>query len=96
MKYEFLRPAEDEFREAVRYYNRCQKGLGNRFIKEIHKAISRIADAPEAWVAVSPRARRCLVDRFPYGIIYQIRDDRILILAIMHLSRKPDYWKNRL
>jgi plasmid stabilization system protein ParE len=96
MKYEFLRPAEDEFEEAVRYYNRRQRGLGNRFMKEVRKTISRITDFPEAWTPVSPGARRCLADRFPYGIIYQIRDDKILILAVMHLSRKPDYRKNRL
>ena len=96
MKYEFLRPAEVEFEEAARYYNCWQKGLGNRFVKEVRKAISRITDFPEAWPSVSLGARRCLVNRFPYGIIYQIRDDKILILAVMHLSRKPDYWRNRL
>lgn len=65
-------------------------------MKEVGRRLSRIADFPEAWAPVSSGARRCLVERFPYGIIYQIRDDKILILAVMHLSRKPDYWKNRL
>jgi hypothetical protein len=77
MKYEFPKPAENEFREAVRYYNRRQKGLGNRFMKAVRKTVSRITESLEAWASVSPGARRCLADKFPYGIIYQIRDDRI-------------------
>ena len=92
MKYEIIGPAEDE---AKKYYDCRRKGLGIEFIKEISRTISRITEFPEAWAPISSRARRCLVKRFPYGIIYQIRDDKILILAFMHLSRKPDYWKGR-
>jgi len=44
MKYEFLRSAEGEFEEAARHYNRRQKGLGNRFMKEVRKTISRITE----------------------------------------------------
>jgi len=40
--------------------------------------------------------RRCLTNRFPYGILYSIESDRIFILAVMHLHRDPDYWKHRM
>jgi toxin ParE1/3/4 len=39
--------------------------------------------------------RRCLTQKFPYGILYTIEPDYILILAVMHCSREPGYWKNR-
>jgi len=40
--------------------------------------------------------RRCLMGKFPYGILYTVEEDYILILAIMHCSQEPGYWKNRL
>ena len=33
--------------------------------------------------------------KFPYGVLYAVEQDYILILAIMHCSREPNYWKNR-
>ena len=46
--------------------------------------------------AIPPQVRRCLTRRFPYGIIYQIVDHEILIIAVMHLKRRPMYWQNRI
>ncbi len=42
-------------------------------------------------------SRRCLVQKFPYGIIYQCTEHKkeILIVAISHLHRVPDYWSDR-
>ena len=40
--------------------------------------------------------RRCLADIFPYGVLYTIEDDYVLIVAVMHLSREPGYWKKRI
>lgn len=95
MKWKLLRPAEQELEKAALYYNRRQKGLGPRFMEEFRKGISRIIENPEAWTAISPNARRCLLNKFPYGIIYEMERDTILIVAVMHLSREPDYWRNR-
>ena len=66
------------------------------FAAEVKATFSRIAAFPQAWPAFSLRARRCLVSRFPYGVLYQERKESILILAIMHLSRDPKKWQDRL
>ena len=50
---------------------------------------------PGAWPVLEGDVRRSLVNRFPYGVLYSIEEERIYILAIMHLHRYPDYWKNR-
>ena len=39
--------------------------------------------------------RRCLTNRFPFGIVYTLKDGTIVIVAVMHLNREPDYWKKR-
>jgi hypothetical protein len=30
-----------------------------------------------------------------FGIIYQIVEKQIVVIAVMHLHKKPDYWKKR-
>ncbi|MGD0921790.1 MAG: type II toxin-antitoxin system RelE/ParE family toxin [Terriglobia bacterium] len=66
-----------------------------RFTEEVKRAIERILQHPEAWAPISKRTRRYRTNKFPYGIIYQIRGDVVLIVAIMHLHREPTAWKSR-
>jgi hypothetical protein len=33
--------------------------------------------------------------RFPYGVVYQILESEILVVAITHLHRRPGYWRDR-
>lgn len=97
MNVEFLEPATRELYEAVVYYDIQRKGLGQEFAKEVEDTIERIKQNPAAWTTISPskRARRCLTNRFPYGIIYQIRKNTLLIIAIWHLRRRPQAWQDR-
>ena len=95
MRVLFHPEAKKELVEAVTYYEECQKGLGLEFIKEVYLTIDRIRSFPNAWSKISKNARRCVVNRFPYGIIYQCSKDEIYIIAVMQLNRKPKYWKER-
>mgnify|MGYP001579665994 CR=1 FL=1 len=88
--------AESEFYDAVSYLNEQAQGLGFDFANEIFSTISRILDHPNAWQPLTEQIHRCLCKRFPYGLIYEVIDEDLTILAIMHLSREPNYWKTRL
>jgi len=94
--YAFLEPAQVELEEEVKYYNEQQAELGYDFAKEVANTINRILRYPEAWTKLSKRTRRCRTKRFPYGVIYQITGDRILIVAVGHLKREPFYWRDRI
>lgn len=96
MKVDFLSIAEIELNEAVDYYNKQSEGLGFELAYEVQKTIERIIRFPEAWTRLSKRTRKCRCKRFPYGVVYHQKGDLILILAIMHLHRKPNYWKDRI
>ena len=96
MKIKILHPAKVELSEAVEYYNSQRNGLGYQFILEISDVIERINQFPEAWQLLSKRTRRCRTNKFPYGVVYKVYSDHILIISIMHLSRKPNSWKNNL
>ncbi len=95
MNISFHPDAKQELYTAIDYYEKCQKGLGLEFAKEIFSTIQRIAQFPEAWAKLSKNTRRCLVNRFPYGVIYQKDIGHINIIAIMQLNKKPNYWKKR-
>jgi len=95
MKYSFHPSAQFELNEAIAYYEECRRGLGLAFAKEVSSTIHRIIQFPEAWSPLSENTRRCVTNRFPYGIIYQIIGDEILILAVTQLNRKPGYWQDR-
>jgi len=91
-----LKPALTELDDGIVWYEEQVSGLGIEFLDEILETFKRIKLNPDAWAPFSDRTRRCLVHRFPYGIIYQIRENEISIIAIAHLHRKPDYWKDRM
>ena len=96
MNYLFLDEAERELYEAVAYYEESSEGLGLEFSREVFATVSRILKFPEAWSPYSNRTRRCLLKRFPYGIVYRVVGDEVVIFAVMQLNRKPGYWKSRL
>jgi plasmid stabilization system protein ParE len=96
MKLLYLDAANSEFDEAIAYYNIQSAGLGFEFADEIKEAIERIKNYPEAWTPLSGRVRRCQVHRFPYSVIYQVRAELLIIVAIQRHSRKPENWRNRL
>lgn len=92
----FLPPAKAELADATSYYNMQSEGLGYEFAAEVKRTLERIVQYPDAWFKLSKRTRRCRTNRFPYGVIYQVRKETILIVAVMHLSREPGTWKSGL
>jgi plasmid stabilization system protein ParE len=96
MRFRFHPEAETEFVAAIDWYEARSVGLGGDFAAEIHAAIRRAASLPLAWPQLDRDIRRVLANRFPYGVLYAQREDHILILAVMHLRREPDYWRQRL
>lgn len=96
MKYSFHPEAKEELFKAIKYFEECRSVLGLEFSKEVFSTIQRILHFPSAWSKFSENTRRCLTTRFPYGVIYQVIEEEILIIAVMQLNREPHYWEKRI
>jgi toxin ParE1/3/4 len=87
--------AESEMIEAAAYYETQQPDLGRRFLASVQDAVNRIRVRPQLYPVVELDVRRCLAKTFPFGVLFRERPDKIVIMAVMHLHREPDYWRNR-
>lgn len=87
--------ARQELTDAVAYYDTQDRGLGERFLDEFLAAVGRVEELPEAWQHLGDNIRRCRLGRFPYGLIYRVAGDTALIIAVAHLHREPNYWRER-
>jgi plasmid stabilization system protein ParE len=95
MHVQWHRRALTELQDAADYYENEREGLGDEFVDEVERAIEQVKAFPNAWPRMTPKSRRIRTRRFPYGIVYQPHADRITLLAVMHLHRRPDYWRDR-
>jgi plasmid stabilization system protein ParE len=93
---EFHPAALDELERAKAWYDAQRPGLGSSLFQEITIAISRIQETPNSWPEYKQGTRRFLVHRFPFAVIYDQRATGLLVVAVMHMKRRPGYWRSRL
>lgn len=77
MKISFLAPARQELDDAVVWYNEQATELRQEFLDELDRAVRRAATFPMSCPEIESGVRRCLLARFPYGLIYGIDGDRL-------------------
>ena len=96
MSFRFLEGARNEFKEAVEYYERQRRGLGDELETEVFAAIARATHDPTSYESFDPGIYRIPVQRFDYNIYYVVEGDTLVVAAVMHNRRRPGYWKRRL
>ena len=96
MKVRFLKSAQSEVDEVFAWYKAQSRGLGTQFLDDFDRALRRIVAYPFANAEIEDGLRRCLLSRFPYGIIYGMDSETIIVVAVAHLHREPRYWIDRL
>jgi toxin ParE1/3/4 len=87
--------ARREFNDAIDYYERESPGLGLIFTNEVDSGFARIREYPDAAPLVPKRARRLVLAKFPFSLIYETRADCLMILAVAHHRKRPYYWRVR-
>ena|SRR5207249_3514213 len=92
----FVRPeAQTDIREATRWYEEREVGLGLRFLREIRTSLKHINDNPLRFPIIEKDVRRALVRKFPYSVYFVIESEAIAVIAVFHQHRRPGAWKPR-
>ncbi len=87
--------AEEDLKDAKKWYDLQLEKLGDDFLKEIRKTIFHIQKNPLQFQKVRKQTRRAIVKRFPYLIYFVVNDQVINVFAVFHSSRSPEVWKER-
>jgi len=90
--------AEADVTEAALWYEERAAGLGLELVREIGLAVGRAVEAPLHFMLLRqrPEVRRVLTRRFPYRVFFIVRDDAIIVFAVMHAARHDRHWRGRL
>lgn len=88
--------AESELYDAIGFLELRTKGLGRRLLNEVRRTAARIAEFPTLGTEIRPGVRKLPVRTFCYSLVYAVDDRSVVILAVAHGSRRPDYWTARI
>lgn len=98
--YGFHPDASDEYLAATRYYlDHASLLVAAAFVAEVEAALNSLLASPTTWPVIEePHIRRYLLKRFPFSLYYrwEPKQDHVSIYAVMHFSRLPGYWRDRL
>ncbi len=92
---EIVAPALAEAAAARQHYAAIRPELAAEFAAELTRALQWVQSHPLAWAPIGRRARRRLLNRFPYAVIYRIEPACIRVLALMHQRQRSGYWHGR-
>ncbi len=101
MNVRILAEAEEEIESARQYFNGQVFALGDRFLNELEETLERIETDPGSFpkletLSTDEPYRRALLKVFRYAVIFEILDGDIVIVAMAHTSRRPNYWLRRM
>jgi plasmid stabilization system protein ParE len=94
-KCRILPQAKKDLQEAASYYNKQQKNLGRRFLKEVNARVAAISKNPQTCQIRYREVRMALLNKFPYSLHYLIDEDQnqIIILSVFHQAQNPANWR---
>ena len=95
-RHAFHPEAAREYAEIARYYSKIEGELGSRFYDEMERLIVEVREDPKRFRFFEGTVRRHFSTVFPHAILYLDEPDRISIVAVMDMRRKPGYWKERI
>ena len=96
MRVRFVGLAKREVFQASRHYDAQAPGLGDAFLDELKRLVDLVKQYPAAWpIVLGEDIRRARLNRFPYAITYRQSNAGIVIFAVAHLKRRPNYRQRR-
>ena len=87
--------ADEELEAAALWYEKRQPGLGDDFIDDFELTLHRIIQDPQCPRFIQDENQKLNFNRFPFAVIYESQPDTLYVKAVMHLHRRPFYWRHR-
>lgn len=92
----FFHPdAVAEAQAAHRWYRDRSPDAAAAFLAELDDCVAAITEAPERWPEYLAGTHRYLFKRFPFLLVYRVKDGSAQVLAVAHGRRRPGYWRDR-
>jgi len=85
-----------DIKTAYDWYESQRIGLGEDFLLTLEASYADITRTPQQYQDIYKSVRRKLVPRFPYGIFFVLRENTVVVLAVLHTKRDPKSWKKRI
>ncbi|MBK6728786.1 MAG: type II toxin-antitoxin system RelE/ParE family toxin [Xanthomonadales bacterium] len=96
MNFRFHRAALREHLDEVAFYEGRLHGLGADYLAEFEAIMVCVCASPDADPVVTPQAiRKARLKRFPFDVLFRVESAQVVILAIAHQRRRPNYWIGR-
>ncbi|MSP73043.1 MAG: type II toxin-antitoxin system RelE/ParE family toxin [Myxococcales bacterium] len=83
------RAAKADMHSAARWYAGQRSGLGQEFVDELDLVLRQVAENPFPFQLVHRDARRAVVHRYPYGVLYRVEEDAVVVFCVIQLHRDP-------
>lgn len=87
--------AEEDLQDAFAFYEMQRPGLGESFLRALDDGLARVVSHPNSFRSDEHGVRTAFLHRFPYGIRFRLKADRVQVLAVWHERRRPDGWRSR-
>lgn len=101
LRIEYHELVDTDIEHAWTWYEGQERGLGDRFLDAIHATVVRASRWPNSGSAVLRDDDDGIIERklpangFPYAVRYRILDDRLIVMAVLHQHRHPEFGTGR-
>ena len=85
-----------DIESAMDWYEHEVFGLGQRFFQSFEHTTFKIVENPYHYSFITKQVRRCPVKKFPYSVLYIVKENNIYLLAVVHRRRSNAYIRKRI
>ena len=95
MRVSFHPEAAAEVERAQAWYEERSALAAAGFLQELTRALQRLRSHPARYQVAAHGTRRVLLEQYPFSLVYLIRHDEVVVVAVAHHKRRPGYWGRR-
>ena len=87
--------AKNDIQEIVDYYDRLAPKITDKFMDDLYADLELLQGNPNLFQRKYKETRVRYMKKFPFGVHYMVKEDTVVILAVLHTSRNPKIWEER-